>query len=119
MLNTLKIKYLNHSPGHGVNKCNMQFMKQEYFKLKKVFIGVVCTFLPIGFIMGVLSLLNIVPVNINEKPTFGVKGLMGSVFLSIFISGVFSILCFVVLNVGTYIYNLFGSILKANRDKGN
>lgn len=80
-------------------------MKQEYHSLKKFFLGFSLGFLPVAILIGLLSLLEIVPVNFNGKPYYGILGLIISVCMFAFISIVFSLMCFLILNTGIVIYN--------------
>lgn len=41
-----------------------------------------------GAFFGVLALLHIFPVNLNGVPTYGIGGLIGGLFIGLFLSGV-------------------------------
>src|SRR5688500_399115 len=49
--------------------------------------------------------LGVTPVYFNEKEYYGYLGFIGSISISIFMCIIFSILCYLFLNLGIFFYN--------------
>lgn len=82
-------------------------MKQEYFKFKKLFTGFGCSLGMIGVVVGILSLVELVPVNINGKPYYGMKGLCGGVLFGGMATVSMTCFSYIFLNIGVFVFNLF------------
>ncbi|MGN6440189.1 MAG: hypothetical protein ACTHMM_26920 [Agriterribacter sp.] len=82
-------------------------MKLNYFSFKKLLIGFSFGFLPIGILVGVLTLAKITPVHFNDKSYYGFQGLLISLLATLFLALIFSILFFIILNIGIFLFNLF------------
>lgn len=81
-------------------------MKLRYYSFKKLLIGFGFGLIPISLLIGVLSLLGITPVYFNETEYYGIKGLVISICISLFMTLLLSCMCFVFLNLGILIHNL-------------
>ena len=80
-------------------------MKHEYFSFKKLLSSFFWSFVPFYLIIGILSLLNVVTANLNGKQYYGVIGFVVILFMLILCSFIFSVVCFILLNLGTFIRN--------------
>jgi hypothetical protein len=76
------------------------------FSFKNLMICYLCCLLPIGILVGFLSLINTTPVYLNDVEYFGLTGLLISICISFFSSLIFAIVNFLVLNLGKFIYTL-------------
>jgi uncharacterized membrane protein YkvI len=54
--------------------------------LKLGWLAISCVWLPFGLIFGVLALLGISPVSINQTPTYGIGGLIGGLIIGLVFS---------------------------------
>jgi hypothetical protein len=77
-------------------------MKQYSFG--NLLICYLCCLIPIGILVGVFSLFNLIPVYFNKSEYYGVIGLLISVGISLFCSLIFSLINFLVLNLGRLIF---------------
>lgn len=81
-------------------------MNRDFFTFKKLFIAYLFAMIPFSLLIGALSLFNIVPVNFNGNPTYGIKGFVVAVLFSPFIALIFSGLNFIFLNFGILLCRL-------------
>jgi len=80
-------------------------MRINYYSIKILFRCFFLTFLSIGIIVGLFSLLSLSPVYFNGKEYYGIKGFILSIIGSVFMSVVFSLFSFAFLNVGVFLNN--------------
>lgn len=73
----------------------------------KIFWNIVFFMLPMCILLGVLSLLSIMPVLFNEKPYYGIKGFLILIVYIPFFSFIFSGIYWVMYSVGNYFMKLF------------
>jgi hypothetical protein len=64
--------------------------------LKLGWLAITCVWMPIGILFGVLALFGILPVTINQTPTYGLGGLIGGLIIGL----VFSALGAVIFALG-------------------
>lgn len=82
-------------------------MKNGYFSFKRLFWSYTFALIPFSLLSGLLSLFNVVPVNFNNIPQYGVKGLVISLLFIPFVGLIFSCLNWVFLNLGVVLQELF------------
>ena len=79
-------------------------MKMNNYSLKNLLIWFMLGFLSIALLIGVLSLFGVIPVYFNGKEYFGIFGFLISIGIALFCSLIISLACYVILNLGRFIY---------------
>lgn len=77
---------------------------------KLVFIGAVFSFVPLGFITGILSLVGVNVVGIMGQPVYGLKGFVTALLICGFFCLIFIIIGGIVLSTGLWLYSKFRPI---------
>ena len=70
-------------------------------------IGFSCSLIPFALLMGVFALFGFHTVTWNHQPLTGVKGLLGSPFIGLFLAALFTAFIGVCLSLGLWIYSKF------------
>ena len=79
-------------------------MKEKRFSFKRVFFAYIFATLPFFLLGSVLTLLNITPVTANGKEYHGIDGFLSFFVWMPFFCILFTILNWLVLNFGNYLY---------------
>jgi len=87
-------------------------MDTKYFSFKKMFWAYTICSIPFALLVGILTLLNIVPVYFNETPHYGFKGLIIIIVIVPFIGMLFGVTNWLALNFGVLIYRGFSKRIK-------
>jgi hypothetical protein len=74
---------------------------------KITFIGLVCGFVPLFTLMGILGYFGMADLTWNEQPLTGVSALVAGPFLGLFMALVFTMFIGVALGLGLFIYSKF------------
>jgi hypothetical protein len=74
------------------------------YRFNELLICYLLAFLPISLLVGVLSLLKIVPAYFNEKAYSGVTGLVISFLICLLMGLILAIFSFLLLNIGLFFY---------------
>ncbi len=72
-----------------------------------LFKGYLFGYLPFGILFGLLSMFNIVPVNVNDTPYYGVIGFGLMLLLIPTMAIMFTILNWVFLSFGLWVYSIY------------
>jgi hypothetical protein len=72
--------------------------------------------LPFCLLTGILSLLNIVPANFNDKPVYGIEGFIIELLFMPFFALIFSCLTWLALAFGGFLYDAFMRMFKQKND---
>lgn len=72
----------------------------DQYSFKNLLLCYLCCLVPVGLIVGILSLLKVIPVSFNGLDYFGLAGLGISLGIAFFCSIVFAVINFIFLNVG-------------------
>ena len=79
-----------------------------------IFWNVFLFFMPIFLVLGVLALIGIKPVDFNDKPTYGILGMVWTVVLGPLMSLVTTLTIWIFLTIGNLILRL---ILKTKKSE--
>lgn len=79
------------------------------YKFNELLICYLLAFLPISLLVGMLSLLKIVPAYFNEKAYYGVTGMIISFLICLLMGLILAIFSFLLLNIGLFLYKRFFS----------
>lgn len=91
------------------NKIKIKRLKPgSLFKL--IFIGYAIILIPFSILCGISSLFGMGTVTWNNQPITGIPGLIASPFIGIFLTILFSILGWIGLCIGLWIYSKFKNI---------
>ncbi|HET6227245.1 MAG TPA: hypothetical protein VFF27_13260 [Bacteroidia bacterium] len=71
-----------------------------------LFRGYFFGFLPFALLFGILALVHLVPVTINDKSYYGVLGFFALIFAIPFVALFFTVLNWLYLSFGLWIYSL-------------
>lgn len=74
------------------------------YKFNELLICYLLAFLPISLLVGVLSLLRIVPAYFNEKAYYGITGLLISFLICLLMGLILAFFSFLLLNIGLFLY---------------
>jgi hypothetical protein len=77
-----------------------------------IFWNVFLFFMPIFIVLGILALVGIKPVDFNNKPTYGIWGIVWAIFLGPLMSFVTTLTIWIFLMIGNLVLRL---ILKAKK----
>jgi hypothetical protein len=88
-------------------------MDKSFFSFKRLFWAYTISFTPFALIVGILSLLGIIPMYFNQIPYYGFIGLFIALLMIPFFGIVFSITNYLALNFGVVIYRLLHQLLKS------
>lgn len=80
-------------------------MKYEPFYFKRILFSFFWGFVPFYLIIGILSLLNVVPASFNGKQYYGFVGFVIILSMLVFSSLILSLVCWLFLNLGVFIRN--------------
>ena len=103
-----------------VKRLNKKSMKSELIEVNRLklnsllkinVIGITLGFLPIGIFMGLYAMITgSDSVTINNEPVYGIKALITSIFISIFMGLIFSLFASFTSWIGLYIYSRFNNM---------
>lgn len=92
-------------------------MNSTYFRFKKLFVAYTLGIAPFCLLSAILSLCNIVPVNFNNEPQYGIKGFILTLLFIPFIGLMLSVTNWLFLNLGIFIQNISLKILNKNKNE--
>jgi len=87
-------------------------MDNKYYSFKQLFWACLFFTIPFSFLESLLALFNLVPVDFNNIPRYGLIGFIIPILFIPFIGFLFGGFCWVALNFGTFLYNKFFKLIK-------
>lgn len=79
-------------------------MKQKMYSFKRLFLSLFFAQVPFLLLGSILILFNIIPITVNKKEYYGVEGFLYCILSGLFMSLVFTIINWIYLNLGNFIY---------------
>jgi hypothetical protein len=83
-----------------------------------MFVGFSLTLIPFSIVCGILAVFGARTVRVNGAPVTGVGGLFASMFLGPILALAFSIVCWLLLLIGLWIYSQFRTFVIRYTPKG-
>lgn len=90
-------------------------MRNRYFSFKRLFWPYTFCVIPFALLFGFLALFHVIPFYFNELPFYGLKGLMVAVLTIPFCGIIFSVVNWVLLNFGEFLYRSFLNLFKKGK----
>lgn len=84
------------------------------FPFKKIFFATLFYVAPFSLLVAFLALFNLVPVNFNNKDTYGIFGFIISILFMPFIVIMLSGFTWIFLNFGNWLYKAFCKLFRIN-----
>lgn len=90
-------------------------MKRTYYSFKNLFLAYLFGYMPFALLSAILSLMNVLPINFNEHPYYGVVGFVIAILTIPFVGLIFGIINWVYLNFGSFLYDYICKVLKIEK----
>jgi hypothetical protein len=87
-------------------------MDDKYFSFKKLFLCYLFCAIPFSLLAAFLALFNVVPVELNNSPRYGIDGFIIAILYIPFIGFMFSGASWLSLNFGLWVYKGFLTLTK-------
>jgi len=86
-------------------------MENKSFQFKKMFWAYVFGFTPFLLLCGILALFNVKAITFNGTPRYGIEGLVIAILFIPFFGLIFSVINWLILNLGNILYNKFVGLI--------
>jgi hypothetical protein len=91
-------------------------MKKNIFRLKNYFWPILFCAIPLSILSGFLAWFHVFPVHFNDTPTYGFKGFIVPVCFIPFWGLLFSVINWMTLNFGYFLYDSFLKAVKKKQE---